>query len=221
MGDSLRLRLGLNVTGGGQTSNQDLDPNDDVDAIALAWVRERPDTPVESIGIVTRVWRLAKWFSDDRQRVLAAAHVDAATLDLLSTLRRSGPPYRLTTREITDRSRLTAGAISQRIARAERDKLVERSQTAGSRSVTVALTPPGHQLIDRVVDDVLRREADLVTLLSSSKRAQLSRLLKQLQDVLDEVGPPPAVARRRPRTRRNPQTARSRDEVGHESPATR
>jgi DNA-binding MarR family transcriptional regulator len=170
-----------------------------VDAIALAWVRERPGTPVESIGIVTRVWRLAKWFSDDRQRVLAAAQVDAATLDLLSTLRRFGPPYRLTTREITDRSRLTAGAISQRIARAERDELVTRSRVVGSRAVTVTLTPPGHQLIDRVVDDVLRREADLVTRLSPSKRTELTRLLKQLQDVLDDVVPPPAVVRRRPR----------------------
>jgi DNA-binding MarR family transcriptional regulator len=199
VGASLRLCLGLNVTGGGRTSKQDLDPNDDVDAIALAWVRERPGTPVESIGIVTRVWRLAKWFSDDRQRVLAAAHVDAATLDLLGTLRRSGPPYRLTTREITDRSRLTAGAISQRIARAERDELVRRSQVAGSRSVTVTLTPSGHQLIDRVVDDVLRREADLVTRLSPSKRTQLTRLLKQLQDVLDDVVSPPAEVDSPPR----------------------
>ena len=45
---------------------------------------------------------------------------DAATLDLLSVLRRAGPPYQLTTRQLTEQTRVTAGAISQRVARAER-----------------------------------------------------------------------------------------------------
>jgi hypothetical protein len=47
------------------------DEDDAVDAAALAWLRERPGTPVESIGIVTRVWRLAKLFGEDRRRILA------------------------------------------------------------------------------------------------------------------------------------------------------
>ncbi|MGA9691494.1 MAG: MarR family transcriptional regulator, partial [Pseudonocardiaceae bacterium] len=60
------------------------DENDPVDATALAWLRERPGTPVAGIGIVTRVWRLAKLFGEDRRRILAAAGADPATLDLLS-----------------------------------------------------------------------------------------------------------------------------------------
>ncbi len=66
-----------------------MDPNDPVDAIALAWTRERPGTPTDAIGVVTRIWHLAKTFGDDRRRVLAAEGVDAATLDLLSVLRRA------------------------------------------------------------------------------------------------------------------------------------
>jgi hypothetical protein len=38
--------------------------------IAAAWERERPGTPVDSIGIVTPLWRLAKLFADDRRRLL-------------------------------------------------------------------------------------------------------------------------------------------------------
>lgn len=68
------------------------DENDPVDAVALAWLRERPGTPVEGIGIVTRVWQCAKLLGEDRRRVLATAGTDSATLDLLSVLRRSGPP---------------------------------------------------------------------------------------------------------------------------------
>ncbi len=83
--------------------------------------------PVEGIGIVTRVWQCAKLLGEDRRRVLAAAGADSATLDLLSVLRCSGPPYRLTTRELTERTRVTAGAISQRVSRAEHHGFVERT----------------------------------------------------------------------------------------------
>ncbi|RKE17610.1 MarR family winged helix-turn-helix transcriptional regulator [Streptomyces sp. TLI_171] len=161
-------------------------------AIAAAWRRERPGTPTDSIEIVTPVWRLAKLFADDRNRVLRAAGIDAATLDLLSVLRRSGPPYELTTRELSRRTLVTAGAISQRVARAERAGLVHRSpDPAGGRAVLVALTPDGHELIERSVDAVLGREAELVTGLDPAERAQLAALLDRLlTDLYARVGPP-------------------------------
>jgi hypothetical protein len=44
---------------------------DETDEIANAWLRERPGTPVSSIGVVTRMWHAAKLFGDDRRRTLA------------------------------------------------------------------------------------------------------------------------------------------------------
>ncbi|MEU2605688.1 MarR family winged helix-turn-helix transcriptional regulator [Streptomyces albus] len=156
-----------------------------VEEIAAAWQRERPGTPVSSIGIVTPLWRLAKLFGDDRRRVLARAGVDTATLDLLSVLRRAGEPYALTTRELAARSLITAGAISQRVARAEREGLVTRRPgEERRRSVIVELTPTGHQLIESTVDQVLTREADLLTGLDAEQQNQLAHLLRVLlQDV--------------------------------------
>ena len=58
----------------------------------------------------------AKLLSDDRRRTLGRLGIEDSTLDLLSTLRRSGPPYTLTTRELGERTLVTAGAISQRVA---------------------------------------------------------------------------------------------------------
>lgn len=161
------------------------DENDRVDAIALAWLRERPGTPVEGIGIVTRVWQCAKLLGEDRRRVLATAGVDAATLDLLSILRRSGSPYRLSTRELTERSRVTAGAISQRVARAEREGMVQRSGAAGSRAVMVTLTLAGHELVERLVDRVLSREADLISRLTTDEQTALTELLRLLLSDLE------------------------------------
>ncbi len=158
--------------------------------IAAAWRRERPGTPTESIEIVTPIWRLAKLFADDRSRVLRAAGIDAATLDLLSVLRRSGPPYALSTRELAERTLVTAGAISQRIARAERDELVRREPGAsGRRSVLVSLTEAGQALVESSVDAVLGREAELVSSLSGSERAVLIELLDKLTtDVRERTG---------------------------------
>ncbi|MFC9222452.1 MarR family winged helix-turn-helix transcriptional regulator [Streptomyces hygroscopicus] len=156
-------------------------PRDSVDAIALSWRRERPQTPVTSIGVVTRIWQLAKHFGDDRRLVLAKADVDPATLDLLSVLRRSGPPYTLTTRELAESSLVTAGAISQRLTRAERENLVVRRPAPGrSRAVLVELTPAGHDLVERTVDRVLNREVELLDGLSEEQQKALAELLRIL-----------------------------------------
>ncbi|MFF0343112.1 MarR family winged helix-turn-helix transcriptional regulator [Kribbella sp. NPDC004875] len=153
--------------------------------IARAWERERPGTPTDSIEIVTPLWRLAKLFADDRRRVLSEAGVDPATLDLLSVLRRAGAPYELSTRELASRTLVTAGAISQRVARAEESGLVtRRSADDGTRAVLVTLTDLGHDLIERTVDQVLTRESELVASLSPAAR---STLAGQLQELLDEV----------------------------------
>ncbi|MFE6776786.1 MarR family transcriptional regulator [Streptomyces sp. NPDC057702] len=161
-----------------------------VAAIAAAWERERPGTPVSSIGIVTPIWRLAKLLGDDRRRVLARAGVDAATLDLLSVLRREGPPYTLSTRELGTRSLVTAGAVSQRVARAEREGLVTRHPGQGRpRTVQVTLTPAGHALVEDTVDQVLTREADLLTGLTGEQQRELTELLRVLlSDVQRRLG---------------------------------
>ena len=107
--------------------------------------------------------------------------IDAATPDLLSVLRRSGPPYALTSGQIAKRALVTADAISQRLAKAEREGLVERSAgTAARHSVLVTLTAAGHELIERSVDAVLGREAALVTSLSADERVILMGLLEKL-----------------------------------------
>lgn len=161
-----------------------------VEEIAAAWERERPGTPVSSIGIVTPIWQLAKLLGDDRRRVLARAGVDPATLDLLSVLRRGGPPYTLTTRELGRRSMVTAGAVSQRVARAEREGLVTRRPGEGRpRTVLVELTPAGHELVEATVDQVLHREAELIDGLTPGQQTQLAGLLRiLLQDTQRKLG---------------------------------
>ena len=82
------------------------------EAIGAAWERELPGVPTSSIGVITPLWRVAKLLSDDRRRTLRRVGLEESTLDLLSTLRRAGPPYTLTTRELGERTLVTAGRRS-------------------------------------------------------------------------------------------------------------
>lgn len=153
--------------------------------IAEAWQRELPGVRTESIEVITPAWRIAKLLADDRRRTLAELGIDPSTLDLLSVIRRAGPPYELTTREITRRTLVTAGAVSQRIARAEQAGLVERSPSPVSRrAVAVKLTEAGHALIEATVRRLLDHEADLLGGLTHTERTTLTGLLAKLEATL-------------------------------------
>ena len=156
-------------------------PGDRADAIARAWAREHSGVPVGSIGILTRIWQAAKLLSGERRRALARIGLDAATLDLLSTLRRSGPPYRLSTRELADRCLVTAGAVTQRVDRAIEAGLVIRTPAGDrSRSVFVELTKHGHRVVENAVGRLLSYEQGLVDHLTPGEQEELARLLAAL-----------------------------------------
>jgi DNA-binding MarR family transcriptional regulator len=149
--------------------------------IARAWEREQPGVPTGSIGILTRIWQAAKLLSDERRRTLARVGMDAATLDLLSNLRRAGPPYRLSTRELSTRGMITPGAVTQRVDRAQDAGLVRRlAAEPGTRTVFVELTEAGHEAVTDAVSRLLTREQRLVDVLQPGEQEELARLLSIL-----------------------------------------
>ncbi|GAB3162811.1 MarR family transcriptional regulator [Myceligenerans halotolerans] len=149
--------------------------------IAAAWDRELPGVPTSSIGVITPLWRVAKALADERRRTIRRLGIDPATLDLLSTLRRAGEPWSLTTRDLTERCLVTAGAISQRVARAEREGLVTRAPSSVSRrAVAVTLTDQGHRAVERTVRELLLHEEGLVAGLPTGERQVLGELLERL-----------------------------------------
>jgi len=174
-----------------------------VDEITVAWARELPGVSVEAMATVTRLWQLAKVFGDQRRRVITERDADQATLDLLSVLRRAGPPYELVAGEIARRAMVTAGAISQRLARAEQAGLVERAHSGRER--VVRLLPAGHDLVDRLVGDIAALDSELLSVLEPGQREVFDRLLRVLLDdverrfgrtALSQVGAPAPAATR-------------------------
>lgn len=149
--------------------------------IAEAWHRTLPGVPTDSILLITPLWRAAKLLADARRRFLAEAGMEAATLDLLSTLRRFGGT--LSTRELAEQCLVSAGAISQRVARAEDEGLVTRRNAgARHRQTLVTLTEEGIALIDRTVTALLEHEEALVA--GVPERERLAELVGGLLEHL-------------------------------------
>ncbi|WP_232667465.1 MarR family winged helix-turn-helix transcriptional regulator [Pseudonocardia sp. TRM90224] len=137
--------------------------------------------PLDSIGVVARVLRIAKLVWDVRRRTLAALDMDSATVDLIATLRRNGPPYCMTPSALVDDILVSGPAITQRVARAEALGLVSVERTpSGRRTVHVTLTSEGHRTIERNIEELIEQERALLVGLTDAERAELETLLRKL-----------------------------------------
>jgi DNA-binding MarR family transcriptional regulator len=168
------------------------DRGDQVGEIVAAWRRERPDDDVSSILVVTPIWRLAAALQRARAEALAEFGLDQSGLDVLGTLRRAGPPYRMTAGELTRRCRVSPGATTQRVQRLERGGYVERVRDEHDRrTVHVHLTPGGSAKLDEVFAAVMAADEQVLTGLSSRDRKALERILGSwlVAAGLDEVTP--------------------------------
>ena len=172
---------------------------DAIDRIEASWHRERPDVDVSSVGIVSRIWRIARHLEQARKERLAEHGTDRVTLDVLAMLRRSGPPFRMTAGELTHHSLLSSGGVSQRLEKLERAGLVTRHiHSEDRRRIDVELTPAGIELIDSILADLMAHEAKLLDGLGPAEQDDLRRTLKRLLarfEPLTSAGPgqPPSA----------------------------
>ncbi|MDG9704508.1 MarR family winged helix-turn-helix transcriptional regulator [Streptomyces sp. DH37] len=160
---------------------------DHVDRVLEQWDRERPDLDVSPMAVIGRLKRLARLIDAELRRTFAAHGLDSASFDVLATLRRSGPPYRLTPAGLMRSAMVTSGAVTQRLDRLEARGLVARSPSeTDGRVVHVTLTEEGRALIDRVLPDHLATEHRLLAALPAARRDELARLLGELLDSLGD-----------------------------------
>ena len=69
--------------------------SDEVDDIVARWRAERPDLDVAPLQVLSRVSRLARHLDRARRAAFAAHGLETWEFDVLSALRRQGPPYHL------------------------------------------------------------------------------------------------------------------------------
>jgi DNA-binding MarR family transcriptional regulator len=155
---------------------------DGVDLILEQWRRERPELDSSPIGVIGRISRLARELEQRLEPVYREHGLEPGWHDVLATLRRSGPPYRLRPSEFASTLMLTSSGTTKRLDRLEQAGLIERTpDPADRRGTLISLTAAGRELIDSVTAAHLANEARLLAALSAREQEQLAGLLRSLQ----------------------------------------
>jgi DNA-binding MarR family transcriptional regulator len=161
---------------------------DGVDLIVEQWRRERPDLDSSPIGVVGRISRLARELEQRLEPVYREHGLEPGWHDVLATLRRTGPPYRLRPSEFTGALMLTSSGTTKRLDRLEQAGLITRApDPADRRGTLITLTSKGLELIDNVTEAHLDNERQLLASLSDTEQSRLADLLRKLQ-----LGLPPS-----------------------------
>ncbi|MEV4621508.1 MarR family winged helix-turn-helix transcriptional regulator [Asanoa sp. NPDC049573] len=166
---------------------------DNVDRLLDQWRAERPDLDASPMGVVGRVQRASRLLERRLSDHFAARDLQLWEFDILATLLRSGPPYRLTAGDLAASSMITSGAITNRIDRLVARGLVSReTDPANRRSVLITLTGAGHDLVDQAMADHVANESRLIGALGPREQKQLADLLRTLLTALGDTPERPA-----------------------------
>ena len=154
---------------------------DEVDAIVEAWQRELPDVDLSPMQVLSRISRLARHLDRARKAAFAAHEVEPWEFDVLSALRRSGTPYRLSPGRLVAETMVTSGTMTNRVDRLVDRGLVERSaDPADRRGVLVSLTEAGRRVVDAALEELLGHERAILAALPSDEAARLADTLRTL-----------------------------------------
>lgn len=165
-------------------------PPDAVDLIMEQWRQNRPDVDVSAMAVFGRLHRAFYRYLDHIEPVFEKHGINMAAFDVLSALRRSGPPYRRTAGELAEQTLVTTGGISLRVKRLEAAGLVVREgDPKDGRVVHVRLTEEGLRLIDRVVEDHFSNEKRMLKALTPTEQRELARLLSRVELSLELARP--------------------------------
>jgi DNA-binding MarR family transcriptional regulator len=137
--------------------------------------------------VIGRILRVAHLADTSIRRVLRREGLDRGGLDVLATLRRSGPPYRLTPTRLAAELVLTTGAMTHRVDALAQAGLVHRfADPADRRSSLVGLTEQGQEAAVRAMTAHLAGEAALLGPLAPADRQALGALLARLLTGIEE-----------------------------------
>lgn len=154
---------------------------DEVDRIVAAWRRERPDLDPAPLEVLSRVMRLARHLDLARRGAFTRHELETWEFEVLSALRRQGPPYRLSPGALLTQTLVTSGTMTNRIDRLAEHGLVERLPSPDDRrGVLVQLTAEGRTRVDAALADLLDSERTLLRELDRADRTQLADLLRVL-----------------------------------------
>jgi DNA-binding MarR family transcriptional regulator len=169
---------------------------DEVDDLVAAWRDQRPDLDVAPLQVLSRISRLARHLDIARRGAFAAHGLETWEFDVLSALRRAGPPFQLTPGALLRATLVTSGTMTNRVDRLTAAGLVSREpDPRDRRGVLVTLSERGKSVVDAAFTDLLEREQALLARLGPEQRDVLADLLRTLLVPFDEADFPAGTSR--------------------------
>ena len=145
------------------------------------WAREIPNLDTTTEGIVERIGNLHKDLDQSLEETLVKFELDRRAFHLLGRLRSYGPPYRRSPGQLAGDMRLSSGAMTNRLDRLEAAGLIRRlPDPSDRRGQLIEPTEKGHAAWDRTVGTQAEREQRIASVLTTTEREQLHKLLRKL-----------------------------------------
>jgi DNA-binding MarR family transcriptional regulator len=144
------------------------------------WRRVRPETDIEAMAIVPRILRLAYLWDRFVQELTASFDLQRGWLDVLSALRRTGPPHRLPATRLARTVLLTSGGMTARIDRMEEAGFIRRlDDPTDRRGVLVELTRTGKDAVEKIIDAQRDHYEPVLSVLTRAERKLFADMLRR------------------------------------------
>ena len=126
---------------------------DKLDLVVEQWKNEKPHLDTTSMSLIGRLLRISKHIETRITQCHKSFALTLGEFDVLAALRRSANNSCLTPSELSSALLLTSGAMTNRLDKLAKKGLINRCHSEEDRrSVTVALTDNGRELIDRAIE---------------------------------------------------------------------
>lgn len=152
---------------------------DSIDDYLDQWAALRGDLDFEAMGAVERVLRLSRIISARLKSHFADIGMETWEFDVLATLRRNDRP--LTPKALAASVMIGSSALTNRVDHLDARGLVTRRAVPGDRrSLHIALTDAGRELVDRITQDHVRHQRSIIAGIDDGDTEELNRILRTL-----------------------------------------
>ncbi|MGE8720932.1 MarR family winged helix-turn-helix transcriptional regulator [Leptospira terpstrae] len=161
---------------------------DPMEEIINQWRKEIPSLSLRGMEVFGRLGQAALLASDVVESNLAKLGLKLGEFDVLASLRRSGPPFRLNPTQLWQGMLLSSGAMTNRLDRLETAGYIERLPDPNDRRATlVSLTEKGLKLIDEAVVSHTKNEEECIQDFSVEELTSLNSLLSKLKQSIEKT----------------------------------
>lgn len=172
------------------------DQQDDVDRFIAQRAKESPHIDTAGMAIFGRINRIAARMAPHMEALFARHRLERGEFDVLATLQRSGPPYRLSPTALYTSLMVSSGGLTYRLKRLEAAGLIRRvPSTEDRRSLIVELTDEGKAVTTAAFVEDMQLENSWLAALTPDERQVLTGLLRKLGFAVPILGngthPPP------------------------------